>query len=279
MKHSIALFAALLVAPALFAQTAVPVPPAAVPPAGTAVAGTASAIQAALEDGKALDGPKEWTTTFSFGGSITRGNKDTLVANTRLATEKLVGDNLFNGSAEAAYGEAEQTGADGASYTEKNIDNAKLLLGYKRRFGKPFLFVDGLLLTDDIADIDYRAMPSAGAGAFLADTGAFRLSAQAGVGFLREQVDGVTDNYATYLFGERATYALSETASLWEDVSCICSFDDSDDYLVTARIGADAAMTTTLKLGVVFQYAYDNTPAPGAEKEDLSLAVQLSLLL
>lgn len=238
-----------------------------------------AAAKAAAEEGKAVEGPATWNTTFSFGGAMTRGNSDTLTANARLATEKLLGETLFNGSVEGAYGEAEQTDADGVTRDETNVQNAKAAFGLKQRFDGVYGFLDGFVLTDDIADIDYRGMPSIGLGTFLADEDGLRISVQAGVGYLWEKVGDVEDDYATYVFGERATYSLSETANLWEEVSYIGSFEDSSDSLVNAELGADAALNETLKLGVVLKYTYDNTPAPDTEKDDLSLTAQISFQL
>lgn len=262
MKRTLPILAAALTASFCFAQ-----------------ADAADAAAAALADGKALEGPKEWNTTLSVGGSLTRGNSDTLVANGRLATEKLVGDDLFNASLEGAYGEAEETREDGSKHDETNVDNSKLSLGYKHRFDGFFAFADAFLLTDDIAEIDYRGMPSVGLGTFLVDNETFRLTAKAGVGYLWEKVDGVKDDYATYVFGERGVYTVSETSSIWEEATYIGSWEDSDDYLVTAEVGADAAMSTNLKLGVVLKYTYDNTPASGCERDDLALVVQVGVQL
>lgn len=243
------------------------------------VSDSVAAVQKALEENKPLEGPATWNTTFTLGGSMTHGNSETLVSNARLATEKLLGTDLFNGSIEAAYGEAEQEDEEGNSHMEKNVDNMKLVIGHKHRFDGFFTLFDGVLLTDDIADIDYRTLPTLGLGTFLVDTDSLKVTVQAGAGYLWEKVGGVKDDYMTFVVGERGRLALSERASVWEQATYVGSVEDSEDSLVSAEVGADAAMNSTVKLGVVLTYTYDNTPAEGKEKDDLALTAQISFSL
>ena len=55
--------------------------------------------------------------------------------------------------------------------------------------------------------------------------------------------------------------------------------EDFDNYLLTGEIGVEAAISDHLSLRVVVQDKYDNTPAPGAERNDLSLIAGLGLSL
>lgn len=246
---------------------------------GADAAEAAAAVRTALEEGKALEGPVEWDTTMSLGGSLTRGNSETMVANARLATEKLIGTELFKASLEGAYGEAKQENEAGETSTEKNVENATLTLGYKHRFEGFFVTADGILVSDSIADVDYRGIPSVGIGTFLMDSEDVRISVQSGLGYLWEKVSGETDSYTTYCLSERTRFGISETSSIWEEVAFIGSMEDSSDTLWTAEVGADAAMNATMKLGVVLKYTYDNTPAEESEKDDLSLTAQISFKL
>ena len=55
--------------------------------------------------------------------------------------------------------------------------------------------------------------------------------------------------------------------------------EDFDNYLLTAEVGIEAAVSTRVSLRVVLQDKYDNTPALGAERNDLSLIAGLGFTL
>ncbi len=232
-------------------------------------------IAANLAENKDLDGAKEWTNTFSLGGSLTRGNSETTAANGRFASEKFYGKSLFLGTVEGAYGTTENE----AGEDETNVSNAKAVADYKYRLDGYYLCSLASLENNDMSKISYRGILGAGVGTFLVDTAEVRASVQAMAGELWEKVAGEEDDYAVFMFAERVDWIISETAKAWESVNYIVQADDFDNSLLNAEVGVESALRKSVKIGLVLKYDYDETPAEGCEKDDLSLIAQISFAL
>jgi putative salt-induced outer membrane protein YdiY len=230
-----------------------------------------------------------WTTALNAGLTMTDGNSETMAVNASLVTE---GEKDGLGSViagiEANYGEntakTETENEDGSvtvtETDETTIENAKAYVNVKKTLSpKTFASLDGSVLYDDIALIDYRAMLGPGLGFYVVKNDKRELSLEAGSSYVWEKLDGESNAYLALRFAERYTCQITETAKLVQSLEYVPEAEDFDNYLLTAEAGIEAAINDHLSLRVVLQDKYDNTPAPGAERNDVSLIAGLSYTL
>jgi len=243
-----------------------------------AVVASREAGQALLAN-KPIVGPSSWETTLSVGTTMTSGNSETLTATARGRTEKLRGSTLASLQIEGAYGEAQTTDADGITTTEQTVDNARGVLSLKQRLNGMYAYGGASLEHDAIAEVDYRAVLGLGLGTFLVDDGRLRLSIEGGIGYLFEEVQGISDDYPAFRLAQRLDYRINETAKLWQSIEFMPEAADLDNYLITTEAGIETAIKGSLSLGVVLMHKHDSTPAEGRRHNDSSLTAQVSLKL
>jgi hypothetical protein len=56
-------------------------------------------------------------------------------------------------------------------------------------------------------------------------------------------------------------YAFSDKAKIWQSAEYLPKANDFGDYLLSAEVGAEAAMNSRVSLRIVLQDKYDSTPA------------------
>lgn len=215
-------------------------------------------------------------TTLSAGLTLADGNSETLAANASLKTE---GEKAGLGSvwagAEANYGESTVD-----EVKDTTVENAKVFANVKKTLSpRTFGYLDASVLYDDVALIDYRATVGPGLGAYLVKNGKRTLTLEAGPSHVWEKIDGESNDYLALRFAERYTCQISATAKLVQSLEYLPAAEDFDDYLLSGEIGVEASMTERLSLKVVLQDKYDSTPAPGAERNDLSLIAGIGFTL
>lgn len=226
-----------------------------------------------------IKGPSDWETTLSAGTTLTSGNSETLNATARVGTEKLHGKTLVSAQADGAYGESQTTDEEGTAETEQTVGNARAALSLKQRIEGLFLYSGASVENDTIAEVDYRSLVGAGVGTFLVDDQEIRLSIEGGLGYLFEKVQDLEDDYPTFRLGQRLDIHLSETAKAWQSIEFLPKASELDNYLLTFEAGIDAAINTEMSLGLVLKQKHDSTPGEGLERDDLSLAAQVSMRL
>ena len=253
-----------------------------------AMAVSASAAEKKTEEAAAPnDG---WTTALNAGLTMTDGNSETMAANVGLATEgEKDGLGSVIAGADFNYGESTvssaatdpATGESVVTETEETtVENAKAFVNVKKTLSpKTFAYVDGSVLYDDVALIDYRATLGPGLGFYLLKNDKRQLSLEAGPSYVWEKVDGASNDYLALRFAERYSCQATKTAKLVQSLEYLPEAEDFDNYLLTAEIGVEAAMNDHLSLRVGLQDKYDSTPAAGAERNDLSLIAGLGFSL
>lgn len=233
------------------------------------------------EKAAAAPAPTGLATALNAGLTLTDGNSETLAANVGLKTEgEQEGLGSVLAGAEFNYGEStvktETTDEAGvttvAERDEKTVENAKVFANVKKTLcPRTFLSLDGTAAYDDVADIDYRATLGPGLGAYLVKNEKRELSLEAGPSYLWEKVAGASDDYLALRFAERYVCQALKNAKLVQSLEYLPEAEDFDNYLLMGEIGIEAAMSEHLNLRVVLQDKYDNTPASGKERNDLSL--------
>jgi putative salt-induced outer membrane protein YdiY len=241
-----------------------------------ALAKAGATTNAAPMPAKAATPTNGWQTTIAVGVSIARGNTDNTLASITAVTEKqwLKNDLIFGG--DGRYGETRTPN------TPKETENAETLHGfsqYNRMIGGGFygfLRADGF--HDGISDIKYRLTLSPGIGYYFVTNKTWDFSAEAGPGYIKEQLDGRSENFATMRVGEKVHYNISPIAKAWETFEILPQLDRFDNYIINFEAGIDAALTKDKKLSLrtVLKDSYNNEPAAGRLKNDLQIITGLA---
>lgn len=215
-------------------------------------------------------------TSLNLGATLNDGNSETLNANGSLVTEgEKDGLGSVRAGVEANYGESTVDGE-----TDTTVENAKAFANAKKTLSeRTYASLDGSVLYDDVASIDYRAVLSPALGVYLIKEADLSLSLDAGPAYVWEEVGGVSDDYLALRFAERFDYTISETSKFWQSLEFLPRADDFDDYLLNAEVGVEAAINSSMKLRLVLQNKYDSTPAAELEKNDLALIAGFGLTL
>lgn len=230
---------------------------------GLLVMGLAAAAGAAEE--KELG----WKNSAGIGLSMTDGNSETLVVNAAAKSEHTAEAGILTLGIEGNYGEAD----------DENVENAKAGANYKRTYDAFYAYLDGNVLYDDIAAIDYRATVGPGLGKFLVDTEKTKLGVEAGVAYIFEKVAEVEDDYAALRLAQNFSRQVSETAKIFESVEYLPEIEDFDNYLLNAEVGIEAAINSSASIRVSVKNKYDSTPGAGLEHNDVALIAALSFIL
>ncbi len=217
-----------------------------------------------------------WKTSVSMGVTIARGNTDATLASATAATEKKWGKNDLVFGADGLYGNTKDPGQ--SKYTE----SAEVLHAYSQ-YNRTFehdLYgygrIDGF--HDAIADIKYRLTLAPGLGYFFVTNKTVDALVEMGPGYIREQLDGNTESFATFRLAEKCHYAFSPHAKVWESVEILPQINEFNNYIVNAEVGIETSLSKNNRLGLrsVLQDSYNNIPAPGSLKNDLKLITSLS---
>lgn len=251
-----------------------------------AVAGSDAAETA--EDEKA-GAEKTFETSINIGATLTDGNSETLAVSAGLVTEgEKEGIGSIRAGIEGGYGRdtvrETVTDADGISRERKRdettSENISAFVHARRTLSRQtFAYVDVAALYDDIAAVDYRLTAGPGLGVYLRKSDTRIISLEAGVTYLREEVDNVFDDYATLRLAQRCEWRFGKNARIWQSAECLPELGDFENYLLTAEIGAEAALNTHLNLRLMLRDKYDSTPGEDLERNDLVLTAGVGIKL
>lgn len=224
----------------------------------------------AMEEEKGLD------TTFSVGVTLTDGNSETLQGNASIVSEgEKEGLGSVRFGAEGNYGKSRVDGQ-----RDTTTENAKVFGNAKKTLSEmTFAYLDGSVLYDDMAEIDYRAIAGPGLGLYLIKTDDIKLSIEAGLSYVWEEVADESDDYLAFRLAQRLDYKLTETAKIWQSLEYLPQADDFENNLITAELGIEAALSTRMSLRFVLQDTYDSSPGEGLEYNDVTLISGISVKL
>lgn len=231
----------------------------------------------------AAPGAALWQSTAAAGANVTRGNSETMVLNGGVISAFKRDKNEARVGVEANYGETQVkqgTGTNETKRTDTNVNNARAFAEYRRLLTeRNYVYGNGEVLQDDIADIDYRFTVGPGVGRYFVMNDRQKLSGETGVTYIKTKQGGTTDDTVALRVAERYDLKVSATASLWESAEYLPSLEDFTRCLVNAEVGVEAAMNAKLSLRVVVQDKYNSDPAPGKEENDLAVIAGFSYKL
>ena len=229
-------------------------------------------------------GASAFEKSLALGVNLTDGNSETMMANGSLllAGEK---DRLgsFKAGLEGNYGEnTKRTVVDGVEVEEDEttVSNVKIFGTVKKTLSpRTYVYLDGSVLNDDIAEIDYLATVGPGLGLYLVKSDSQALSVEGGLAYVWEEVADVEDDYLALRLAESFEYKFAERSKIWQSIVYMPEAEDFDNYLVTAEVGVEAPLQGKLNLRVVLQDKYDSQPGEGLEKNDLVLIAGVGIKL
>lgn len=239
------------------------------------VTGATAAEKKTAKAAKAAEKPT-FVSTLNAGLTMTDGNSETLAANASLVTEGEKGGlGSVRAGVEGNYGESTVN-----DEKETTVENAKVFANVKKTLSlRTFAVLDGSVLYDDVALVDYRATIGPGLGVYLVKTDRHELSLEIGPSYVWEKVDGVKDDFLALRIAERGSCQITANTKLVQAVEYVPNTEDFNDYLVTAEVGVETAMSERWTLRVVLQDKYDSTPADQAEHNDISLIAGVGFTL
>ncbi len=223
--------------------------------------------------------PATWSGSFNVGAAMATGNTNRRSANAAFDISRKAEDNRFNAKATWDYAEEKSTVADSNGSTSRDYR-----LAQRRVYGRgqyDYLFNDRLYSYgmasgeyDAISNLDLRLIVGVGAGYTWLDEEDLTFSTEAGVNYVdenRNQNRSPTSVDSEYVAARGALslrWQVADDVLLLHDSEIFPSLEDSSD--VNAR--ADTRLRTTLAEDLFAQlqwiFDYDNTPAPGLERED-----------
>lgn len=214
--------------------------------------------------------------SFHAGLTLTDGNSEALQAHAGLLAEgERRGLGSYQAGLEAGFAESRV-----GDRTETTRETARLFGNAKRTLTpRTYANLDAFVMTDRVAEVDYRAAVSPGFGVFLVRMDRFSLSADAGPAYLWERVDGERADYLAARLSERAELSLGTGAKIWQSAEYLPKADRVSDYLLNAELGAESQMNARVSLRLVFQARYDSEPGADLEKLDLTLIAGLGVKL
>jgi putative salt-induced outer membrane protein YdiY len=226
---------------------------------------------------------KIWESSASLGMSLTRGNSETLLLTGNIVTSRKLEKNELSFGADGTYGEDDSSvnAASAHGFAQYNRLFTERLFGYGR--------FDAL--NDAIADINYRFSLSPGIGYYFIKNDRCFLSGEFGPGYVWESTSGEVedplnpgttdvvhneDSYFTLRFAERFEYKLTSAAKIWQSLEFVPEAEDFGNYVVTAELGIETAISKATSLRVFMQDIYRSEPAPGREENDLKLVAAVA---
>ena len=231
----------------------------------------------------------KYVRSLSLGASLTDGNSETMLANgSFLLTGEKDSLGSFKTGLEGNYGEnkvREVTVAADGSETEKKRDektvaNAKAYAEARKTLtDMTFASLNGSIVHDGIAEINYRAMVGPGLGMYLLKDDQRKLSVEAGVEQVWEEVDNHYDDYLALRFAEAGEYKFGTGGRIWQSIEYLPEASDFENYLINAELGVEAPLQGAMSLRVVLQDKYDNQPGVGLDRNDLALIAGISIKL
>jgi len=240
-----------------------------------------TAALAACEKGADPCAPKKelgsWDKSLAFGLNYTSGNSDTTVLNFLGKLSRETSDDMLDFN--AAYGYGEDRGkADTEDKTNRNDFRAGV--NYKYLLSdRVYTGTDSTFLYDEIADVDYRLMLSGIAGYYLLKDDTFKLGVDAGPGVVFEKVGDESKEYFAPRIGDRFDWTISCTSKVYQSAVVLFDTTDSNNVLVTAEIGVEAAISSKMGLVFLVRDTFDNVPAESKERNDVAIITALKVAL
>jgi putative salt-induced outer membrane protein YdiY len=211
--------------------------------------------------------PSIWDKSVTAGFNYTEGNSNTTSLNLNGKLARDYQEEAWRFEVDYNYGNASDT-PDGSREVTKNM--ARASGDYKHTLDTVW-FAGGntSFAYDEIADLNYRVIVSPALGAYVVKDDVTTLSLEAGPSYVWENLGGEQEDFAAARVANRWTWALSETASIYQSAEYLISFEDASQYIFNGEVGIEAALTSMVNLVFSVRDYYINQPAEGRKPNDV----------
>lgn len=214
--------------------------------------------------------PVAWSTSATFGLTVTGGNSQTLSTTIDFNTSRKTSENEILLDVNGTYGET------------SNVKSAEQLEGtaqynhlatHRLYFG---LKLDGF--HDGIAGIDYRLTASPLAGYYVIKKPATELGLELGPGYVYERLIGsaTTISQATLRAGERYSHKINGSTKIWQDFEILPYIQNFGNYYMDGDIGITTSITKHAGLTCYVQDYYYSMPALNRLHNDFKLVTGIT---
>jgi putative salt-induced outer membrane protein YdiY len=209
--------------------------------------------------------PTQWTGSFSLGGSITTGNTERRTANAAAEAIRRTDDDRLTLRGTFDYGQDKTSGA-WVTTQRRTFGAAKYDWFFSK---KTYAWAQVTAENDKLSDLSLRLIAGAGLGHQFYDDADFSLQGEAGLTYVEENrnVGPDSDTVAVRL-AYRARWQPTATITILQDAEFYPSIEDMDDFYARIDTRARATLTESMFAQLQWILDYDNTPAPGLEKQD-----------
>ncbi len=213
--------------------------------------------------------PPGWETSIALNLGLNGGNSESLNVRGDFLTKREFGQHQIQIGADAAYSDATTKSVENGQLIETDTTNVNNYGGFLQY---NYLITDrwyaGARLEgrhDDIAGVNYRIATTANVGYYLIKKDQMFLTAEAGPGYIWEELDGSGKNdYATIRFAENFEWKFAEKTRLFQSFEYLPEIADFGNFLMNAVVGIETDIAKGLALQVVFRNFYRSNPAEWA---------------
>lgn len=218
-----------------------------------------------------------WTAAFDAAFAVTSGTTDTSNTALGLRAERRKPGTRYLFGTSYLMGTEKKKGSERSTLTNEVHGNTKAEYDLT-----PRIFVLGAFDAeyDEIERLSYRLVPKAGLGYRLYKTETAFFQLESAPAYLGERFFGGATNDAFALsFGAEGEYLLPWDAVLAGRAEYLPAVDDwADDYLLRSEISLTMPLVGFLNFRAMLADQYDNTPAPGTERNELQTSLGLSVV-
>jgi putative salt-induced outer membrane protein YdiY len=213
--------------------------------------------------------PTAWDLSVALGFNMTKGNADTRLLNASFDARQEKDDNVYI---------LNFSGADGK---QEDVTTQRFVRGqatYQKLLSeRTYLSTTGSFISDDISDIDYRAVISTSGGYYLIKSENTKLSAETGPAYVFQKQGGIKDDYLAWRVADNFSWEFSKTAKLFQYAEYLLNTDDTEQSIIIAKAGVEASLTSTLALVLAIEDRFNNLPAEGRKKNDVLVTSALKI--
>jgi putative salt-induced outer membrane protein YdiY len=212
---------------------------------------------------------KGWTSIAALGFSLNQGNSDRLGYN-------LAWNSVYREAAREFFFDL------GYNYSEDNkttsTDRLASRIQYNYHFDGPMYLGASIgYLSDELAAIDYRAIPALLAGYSLIDEKKTSLAFEAGPSYTFQKSGGISSNFASMVAAERFSHTFNERFSLKQSLVYTAELADFGNSNVVASAALDTKLRDRLIWRIGLDYNYENQPASGRRRHDTLLTSAVAM--
>ncbi len=218
-----------------------------------------------------------WIIDLSAGYSLSRGNSDTSDFLARAAVIKKF-EETWELIARGEYAWGEVKNKDTGEY-DSTADRG-LLNGQANIFviESGFLYGRSEVSYDKIKKLDRRLDNGIGVGYELYREGKTFAALEAGAAYIDSKYEDDQRDHGIYLrLAQSGALVINERVTIVESVEYKPKFDDFDSYLINGEASLRVGLFSQLYFMLSLTDRYDNTPAAGTQRNDLSVISSLGV--